>query len=492
MNRDRLREINGLLERFKQQIIDYPNRLNDVLKHDNIYGNLVRCNTPIKVNNSNLFGFWINNNKRNNTEVYVSYNHPYFCQFVSQNEKMFDQDKHHKIYLSLEPEYVQMGVERLFNFIDGEGMPHSSKVGKLSRDDQIVVRVNNREDCEKVISFIENDKYIQEGKKKPNPFSFQERGVAIAFDGGVSYNTGMAYMIEVYLREYLDRVDEIGVNTFIDYCVDYYNKYFVKKEDIDKVFDDFRVDKDVSNVYEMVDYKYCLKLFLNGLSNDFNYNKYEELIENKQKNSYKDAQEFSEYLNKDNYMDLFNELCKVMLNKYGYEDGSWQIKEFIDTGEGKYITRDNNLRRRVSNKEFINYIVNYARSNGITIDSLINMSYQNSTPSMFSENNNELLKKGINTTYSYHQKLYEQGEDIGTGYDYARSAIVRLLRDGKYNGFTRTDNIRIQIENRISREEACKLVINELGLDGLDDHNLFDIADQYLDRILEIESEKLI
>ena len=489
MNRDRIIDINRVLLGFKEQILKNPSESNAIFYGDRIYGKIVRTNTPYKNNDSEMFDYWTSNNKRSNTRVEVTETHPNFCQFLCQNEKLDDFNKHHKIYLSLKPEYLQQGVEILFDFLDRENIPHASKVARFSRDDQIVVRVGSHEDCEKVINFISNNEYIQEGKKRANPFSFQENGIALATDGGVSYNTGVSYLVEAYLREYLNKAEEIGINTFIDFCVNYYNKYFVNKEDNRKIYKDFHVDNDIGYLYEIVDYKYCIKLFLNSLEDNFNLDKYEELIDEKGKKFAAEVASFKYTIDKTEYLELFDELCEVMINKYGYDQGSAQIIEFIYTSDKSYITRDNDLRNRVSNGDFIYFIKKHLESNNITIEGLINESINKSSFNMYSDDNSELFKKGVNTTYEYHQKLYEIGMDDYTGMDYARGAVVNFLRDNSYKGFTRENNIRDTIKNSIDREEAYRIVCSELGIRKEDIDDLFEVAERYLNKVLLHERE---
>ncbi len=489
MNRDRIVDINRVLLEFKEIILKNPSETNDLFIGSRIYGKIIRANTPYKNNDSEKFDYWVDNNKRENTEVVVTYDHPNFCQFLSQNEKLNDFNKHHKIYLSLKPEYLQQGVEILFDFLDKEKIPHSSKVARFSRDDQIVVRVGSHEDCEKIVDFISKNEYIQEGKKKANPFSFQEKGVALATDGGVSYNTGVSYLVEAYLREYLDKAEEIGINTFIDFCVNYYNKYFVNKEDNRKIYEDFRVENDIGYLYEIVDYKYCIKLFLNSLEDSFNLNKFEDLIDEKGERFATEMANFKYTIDKTEYMELFDELCEVMINKYGYDQGSEQIIEFIYSSDESYITRDHNLRKRVSNSDFVYFIKKHAESNNMTIEGLINKSINKSSFNIYSDDNSELFKKGVNATYDYHQKLFESGLDRYPGIDYARGAVVKFLRDNSYKGFTREDNTRDTIKSKIDREEAYRIVCSELGIRKEDIDDIFEVAERYLNKVLSHERE---
>ena len=490
MNRDRIIDINEVLLDFKEDILENPTESNSLFFNDRIYGKLIRVNTPYKNNDSELFDYWILGNKRKNTRVLVTPEHYNFCLFLSQDDKLNDFNKHHKIYLSLKPEYLHHGVEKLFDFLDEEKIPHASKVARFSRDDQIVVRVGNHEDCEKVINFISNNQYLQEGKKKANPFSYQEQGIALATDGGVSYNTGVAYLLEAYLRAYLDKAEEIGINSFIDYCVNYYNKYFVNKEDCEKVNNDFCCD----DVCDIVDYKYCIKLFLNGLESDFNLNKFEEFIDEKCDNFDTELNEFNTTvtIDKSDYLSLFNELCEVMINKYGYDQGSEQIIEFIYSFDKSYITRDNNLRNRVADYDFVYFVKKHAENNNLSIEGLINKTISNEEIIMYSDDNSELFKKGIKTTYDYHQKLYDVGMDDYPGMDYARSAVVKLLRDNSYKGFTREENTRDNVKNNIDREEAFRIVCNALGIKKENIDDIFEVAERYLNKVLSYESEMVL
>lgn len=494
MNRDRLIEINNLLIQFRDELRKNPEKLNDIASKSNTYYHLVRCNTPERVNNADLFQYWTSNNKRDNTQVFVSPNWQYFCQFISQPEKVIDHYDHHKIYLSLDSEHMKEGVERLFDFLDKENIPHRSKVGKLSRDDQIVVRVISHEDCRKVINFINNDPYIQEGKKKANPFTYQYKGVAIAADGAVSYNDCISKLIGLYLREMASNYEDIGkinVNTFIDFCVNYYNKYFVRREDVNKVLNDFGI-KSSTELYDLVDFKYCVKLFLNGLNNSFDFNKYSSFIEEKKQNVDNELQGFKNEINNDDYMKLFDELCEVMIGKYGLSEASYQIRTFLVTFNNAYITRDYNLRKRVYDKNFVDYIHHYAVMNEMSLDELIESRYNKNVASMFEDDNSRLLRKGLLITYDYHNELYRQKKDDGTGYSYARSAIVRLLRDGEYIGFTRQQGVRNEIKSNISKDQALEIVCNELGLSKDNNEDFYDMVDLYLNRVLGLVNKNTV
>ena len=487
MNRDRIIEINKLLLSFKKQIEDNPDKASSIISHSNIYYYLVRTNTPERISFDGLFNYWTSNNNRSNTNVFVSPDWKYFCQFISQIEKMIDSTKHRKIYLSLKPSYLMEGVDRLFDFLSRENIPHESKVGKKSRDDQIVVRVGSHEDCLKVVNFIKNDPYIQEGKKKANPFSFQYEGVALTSDGITSYNGCITCIIKSYLQEMKNNntIDSINVNTFIDYCIDYYNRYFVYKSDIKKLFEDFELDYKYDSLYELIDYKYCMQLFLNGLKNGFDLNKYEKFVDDKEKTFDKELKQFSdEYYGRDNYLTLFTELCVVMIGKKGYYQASNLIKHFIYDYDITCVTRDNDLRRRVNYKGFINHIKKYLNENDMSLDSLISKCYEKGKLFTPLNEGEKLLREGVIDTYNYHQELFEKGKNKIEGYRYAMGSLIHLVSDGSYNGFTRNNDVRQKIADNLTRDDVITIIKNELGIDKINREEIEDICNSYIHKIM--------
>ena len=87
MNRDRLIEINNFLTQFKEELKNKPEKSESICSKSNIYYHLVRYNTKKNCDNSDLFDYWVNNNSRENTNVFVASNWQYFCQFKSHEEK---------------------------------------------------------------------------------------------------------------------------------------------------------------------------------------------------------------------------------------------------------------------------------------------------------------------------------------------------------------------------------------------------------------------
>ncbi|MBQ6494389.1 MAG: hypothetical protein IJI49_00115 [Bacilli bacterium] len=180
---------------------------------------------------TDLFYKWIKKfKKKNNIDVFCSYNWSYFCQFVN-GDVSYDC---YKIYIPLDYEHIYEGANKIFNFLRKNNIQHCSKIGKNIRFDDIVIRVNSEEDCRKIIDFVNNDKYIREGAFSNNVFSFSDGIANMAYDGTTSYNSVVSSLIADYINTMYDikaNINTVNINTFINYIdsfiknnTNYYNK----------------------------------------------------------------------------------------------------------------------------------------------------------------------------------------------------------------------------------------------------------------------------
>ena len=489
MNNKRVEEINSYLLKFKTLFKESKDSDEFILRTKTVYESLVRINTNNNINSYDMFEKWEEyGSSINSLLVFLSkpikikfekIAKPYFLCMNTKNAKLVNDSLNlHKIYLSLKPEYLEQGVLRILDFIDRENIEVGFKVGRLSRDDQTVIRVGSHEDCDKVLNFINNDQFFQMGKKEANPFSFQKDGIALAVDGDISYNDCMSKMVFKYLQhmKYNNKIDEIGYNTFVKYVKDYYEEHFIRKENIEASLRDFKINNNKLELYKLIDYKYSIKLFLEGLLNDFTYDSYKNFIDNKKEHFAEESRDLYRNFGHEDYFSLFFELCDVMINKVGYEQACFNLIDFFESNDSSLITRDNNLRRRVDNKLFINFINNHVSRSNMTIKDLIDNIYCPENDLNYDEKVS-MINDGIRKTYVVHN------ED-GDGLYYARGALYNLIIKNKYNGFTREDGVRDRIKEYISRDDLMNIIKNETGVNIINEDNIGKVINTYLNNTL--------
>ena len=140
-------------------------------------------------------------------------------------------DNYYKLYIPLDKEHIRNGADLIFDYIKQNNIEHLSKIGADIRFDDIVIRLTNKKDVEKVINFVGSNEYLKEGLIKPNPFLYSKNNVAVACDGDLSFNNIISSLISNYINEKKlnNNLKEISVYDFYEYARNIYNDIFVKK-----------------------------------------------------------------------------------------------------------------------------------------------------------------------------------------------------------------------------------------------------------------------
>ena len=98
-----------------------------------------------------------------------------------------------------------------------ENIPTQSKIRPNITFDNVVVRVKDIKDAEKVIEYVKNKSYIQEGLLTPNPFAINKDNIVITMDGLESYNSRTPDYISNYIWNNKDNLNNINMNKFKEY-----------------------------------------------------------------------------------------------------------------------------------------------------------------------------------------------------------------------------------------------------------------------------------
>lgn len=367
-----------------------------------------------------LFNYWTERNKSvANLETFVSKKYPYFCQFLNSNARNLAKDAI-KLYIPLDENHLAEGANQLFDFIAKEGIEHNSKIGKEIRNDNIVVRVANIESAEKIIDFVKNNSYIQEGLLNLNPFIININGIGIAKDGFHSYNSEFCnYLAQliIILKE-KNRLNDLNVASLKSYLEEVKNFSDVdlkvinslqkevlsgKKLELDdfkKIIEgkDLEIDKEsilksaIQETYNKYDLDWTINALVqyryngstSGFTRDNNarinlqrYLNFEDLEKIFAQSNIRSNNFIHDYIVSlvSNKYDLIIEAYKKTYNKYGQEQARIALGQFLLNGETKYITNNNKARDNLSsiNSDEIKHILakNLNLSENLPIEELI-------------------------------------------------------------------------------------------------------------------------
>ena len=339
---NRAQEIDNLLKYMYDGFREY----NIPINLDNVY--IALCNygfdeKETQVRTDSLFPLWIERYKdKPNLTVEQDPRQLNFLQFYNQKT---DESKHLKLYVSLAPNAYYEGINLIFDFIEKNNMKTSSKVSDRFRSDEIVLRLEDNEDVEKVISFINNNQFLVENARPTNPFLNREGIVGIGYDDTVSYNSTIAY----FLVDYLKVTKTPGYDDFVKYFYTRYVNLFQNKSELK----DFVNSEHFRNNCERIKVVYP-KIFNHEIYLENNYKiVFEAIFNNIYGDSYKNLYGCVEESKKifensvivDKYQLLVQYICYAYFKKFNYNANS--VVETLarySSGDQNAITRDNNFR----------------------------------------------------------------------------------------------------------------------------------------------------
>ena len=176
-----------------------------------------------------FFNRWERNFKGKNVEAFCNKEDPRWFQFYNN---MDFQNEYIKLYVPINLPHLYEGVNQLFDFIDREGIEHASKVSNIMRVDNVIIllRLEDIEDANKIIAFINNNKYLKTGLNKNNPFIPTVNGIGFMIEPGISYNERMSEYIVNYLNECFSKgKQKVSVEEFREYVKKYaYNNHIIE------------------------------------------------------------------------------------------------------------------------------------------------------------------------------------------------------------------------------------------------------------------------
>lgn len=311
------------------------------------------------------FNNWIQNYAQSrNTRVFIEDDKEwsYFCQFTSRNKRARATHEHLKVYIPLDAKHIEFGVKQIFDFLDANDISHISKVGSEIRFDNVVIRLANPDDVDKLINFVKTSRYIQEGLIEPNPFAFSRDNIALACDGSQSYNGTVANLINLYIAHHKKEktLNKISVEDFYEYVNELYTQQFLTHtSDLLEKTLDWISPKEERNFREI------LRLIIKAHNKDF---KYQDFLGHYAESSGRIILNDRTVLNTKR---LLIECLKALNEKYGSDVALNNMRSFYYTGNEDCITRDFNLRDRIVESGFRKDLHAFLEQSHLTYDQFV-------------------------------------------------------------------------------------------------------------------------
>lgn len=380
--------MNDFFEKLKKIFKEKPEylegKLEDFIYNQLIFHDLGKKDEAQKSVEDCFYGWDYKYNKNNKINNFKG---GYFYYF-RYNEQDILKDAI-KLYIPMDSNHILEGVNQLFDFIIENNISHNSKVASKIRNDCVVVRVSNLDDAKKIIDFVKNNEYINEGLLNVNPFTLNINGVGLAKDSHFSYNDEIAKSIAnlIKILNEKDRLDSLNVDTFILYLEqlkddnlflselhklqlaviknknlsfdELENNIYTKLADKEELLRDiiilqyrkkgitetmsaikqFILDEDIDNFVN-----------IDGCNKKIKYNFTSNDIKQMLINNGMSLEEYVDYLLEDvSEIKILENAYKETLKKYGAEQAKTAILQYIADGDDGYITSENDARHNVRN-----------------------------------------------------------------------------------------------------------------------------------------------
>lgn len=448
-----LEQISSILSHFKDLLSENPElKLNENI----VYNYLINFNVPneeyeIDIKKEGLFDKWEKNSEELENVIYnKSNNWIDSCLFTDKNNKVDTFTNPIKIYIPIKYNYIEESVNKLLAFFSKKNMPYQLKISRYINNNNVIVRLVNIDDLNKLINFIKYNEYINEGLISPNPFCYNEESLALTIDNNLSYISIIANYIYKYLLTKKDNIEEIKTHDFYNYIIDMYKNTFVNYSNYSNLqipgLDEF-------DELDIISYQNITELLLKVSENSFKREDFEEHLNEcnnvetikKNKKKYSTLNTFISFINmqKENKSDV--ELLNI-------------LKRYIETGNLSCITNDCSLRTTMYLSKFRINMQKLLESNNISLETL----YNNLNPK--GNVYEKLDDKKLNSLIMINNDILREALDELTKlYDYnnATKIIQLYLATNDYNIITRENDLRNRVVNANLRSNTLTILFNK-------------------------------
>lgn len=428
-----------------------------------IYSNLI-CFGIESESIDNNFKYWIDAFKfKNNINVIRPDNWNYFCQFTNNIENI-NKQKNIKIFIPQDKKHILKSANLIFEFLADNNITHASLISSVTRVDDIVIKLTNFVDANKIANFVNSNKYIKEGLLEPSPFSMTDGNISYAIDNKVSYNYELSYYISEYVNKLKTqcRLHNISCDDLKDFINVKYQNTFINGKNIKKFLNDRNITTSI--VKNVINHMEVTELIITSLDREKNLSHFVSHFDKINNPEY--IKKIYDYMYNLINNEIYEELEKPIItnrdkeillqdaiintaNKYTIDFAKKGLKNYITSNKVSGFTRNNGTRQKIidnlTNVEALEIVKRYN-------DGEFNVSkYVDKVVSIdVDELKQDILNEASLRTYeAYGRKQLE-------------FAINNLINNKKFNGFVNDDNVRLHLINKVSPDEVKNIIKNDL------------------------------
>lgn len=352
-------------------------------------------------------------------------------------------------------------ISKLLDYLNKKKIKYR---GKLKIYDNILYStfvIEDIDDALKVVDFV-NCK-LNKNVNSVNPLFFSSGYVMISLNCEYSYIEILARYLYNFIIEMKRDNKNIDYNNFKNFMI---NHYFQITNQIDLYK---YLEFNVRNI-KLSTFFNDLEEITNIIVYLFNGNEIEEFkdylhkLKRQKKNKYENYDDLKECSK------LFDELVSKMFLTYGEEETRNNLLNYMQTGESNYITRCDNLRKRVvSLKEFIVF--------------LYNISFEEEFTKVTDKCKFEKKKKILEDICKETFKNYWSEDKKNYSKIQVARGLIRM-EYGDYSAITRKNDARKLAIDNIKPEDVIELIKSSLGINYVrKEEELYELYADYIENL---------
>lgn len=320
------------------------------------------------------------------------------------------------------------------------------------------------DDAKKIIDYLNNRH--KEYLYSVNPLFFAVDNVMVSLTMDYSYPEIITNYLISFINEMHTNKQDIDYQNFKIYML---NKYYK----LDNQQDMHLFKKYNNQKITLSKFYYNLEVMTNLILYLFNGNDLEEMGDYYKKNTRKSNKILSKYLDYDDltiYQPLFEELVTTMYESYGETKTKENILAYSKTGQVDYLTRKNNLRKKiVAAKPFLTYLDSLSLNKELT-DILSNLS---------ANAKKKILSNACCETF----KVCWASSDLECAKVQVARSLIRLSY-GDYSMITRNNDARKQVIDNLNTNEIIDIIKNSLEIAHYNsEQELYEVYAEYIEKL---------
>ena len=438
-----------IINHFKELLL---NDENIVISKEDIYEYLVKFNMEednvVKENNNNI------NIKKLNNIKYSKDNNSIFTNKTRKIKSITPI----KVYVPTNYLNISDTTNKILSFFNKTYMAFEMKVNNNNCNNNITLILDSISDMNKFLTFIKNNKKINNNLVETHPFCFNKQ-VSITIDGNQSYISIVSDYLYKYLNSKKESIDSINTDDFYNFIIDSYNNTFVNFSKYNELEIPNIDNPDEMDIYT---YKKITEFILKVSEGNFDKKSFEEHFNecNNQKT-----------IKEERYLFLaLNTLIKYISFEKQYktdEEIINTLKKYLETNNLSYITNKGFFRTTMYLTNFKLYIEKILNNSNLSLEELIN----NLNIDTYKKIDDSILDEAKNQNRELYLKLLDD-EDIKL-----------YLATNDYTLLSRKNNLRVEAVNTNFRNNILNILYNN-------NISLEEFIEQYKDEIIDNKDEE--